>query len=134
MPRRALVTLTVKGWTGWTPEQPPARSQLLEVTRGASLTPASVQIPSEPYAISVEAIGPDRITVTFSGMVMENPDGTIPLSAPPSGRCMIQLRRCMRLATPTLDGGTLLSLTLERIVEPTPELSPEPPPPPIPSE
>ena len=106
----------------------------MEVVRGTRLTPASVQIPSDAYAISVDAVGPDHITVTYSGMVMRNPDDTIPLSAPPTGRCMIQIRHCMRLATPTMDGGTLVALTLERIVEPTPEPTPEPPPPPIPPE
>src|ERR1035441_5603169 len=117
MPRRAVVTITVKGWTGWTREQPQAKSQLLDVGRGTSLTPASVGIPSDPYEISVESIGFDRITVIYRGVVMENSNGTIPLDAPQLGRCMIQIRHCMRLATATMDGGTLIGLTLERIVD-----------------
>ncbi len=53
--------------------------------------------------------------VTYSGVVMENSDGTIPLDAPRRGRCLIQIQHCMRLATATMDGGTLIALTLDRI-------------------
>ena len=116
MRERALITIVVQGWTGWTKEQPQAQSRQLEVARGFRLTPATVGIESSDYVISVDSIGADQIMVSYSGMVMKNPSGTINLSAPRQGRCMIKVQHCMRLATPTMDGGTTVAVTLDKIV------------------
>jgi hypothetical protein len=115
MSKRALVTIVVKGWTGWTKDQPEAQSRQLEVEAGYKLMPATVGIESAEYAISVDSVGSDQIT--YSGVVMENSDGTINLTAPRQGRCLIKIRHRLRLATATMDAGTSISLTLEAIVE-----------------
>jgi hypothetical protein len=117
MSKRALVTIVVKGWTGWTKDQPEAQSRQLEVEAGYKLTPATVDLESAEYMISVDSVGPDQIIVTYSGVVMENADGTINLTAPRQGRCLIKIRHRLRLATATMDAGTSISLTLEAVVE-----------------
>jgi hypothetical protein len=87
------------------------------VEAGHKLTPATLGIASDGYEISVDSVESDRITVTYTGVVMENPNHTIPLDAPRRGRCMIQIRHCMRLSTATMDAGTSIALTLERIID-----------------
>ena len=98
-------------------EQPKAKSVQLEVESGTKLTPTTVGIESAAYEISVDSVASDRIVVSYSGVVMENADGTVNLSAPRQGRCMIRIQHCMRLATATMDAGTSISLTLDRIME-----------------
>jgi hypothetical protein len=117
MSKRALVTIVVKGWTGWTKDQPEAKSRQLEVEAGDKFTPSTVGIESGEYTISVDSVGSDQIMVTYSGVVMENADGTINLTAPRQGRCLIKIRHRLRLTTATMDAGTSISLTLEAIVE-----------------
>jgi hypothetical protein len=117
MSQRAVATIVVKGWSGWTKEQPEAKSRQLEVAPGDKLTPATIGIESAGYEITVDSVGSDRIMVTYSGVVMQNADGTINLAAPRKGRCMIQVQHCMRLATATMDAGTSIALSLDRIVE-----------------
>ncbi len=115
MPRSAHVTLVVKGWTGWSVEQPKAKSQQLAVQPGQKLTPAAVGIESSEYSITVDFVGFNHILVTYSGVVMDNPNGTINLAAPRQGRSIIYLQHCLRLSTPTMDGGNSIALTLDRI-------------------
>jgi hypothetical protein len=116
MPRTANVTLVVKGWTGWTREQPPSKSAQLAVQPGQKLTPALAGIESSHYEITIEFVGFNHILVTYSGVVLENSDGTINLRAPQQGRCIIHLQHSLRLATATLDGGTTLALSLDSII------------------
>jgi hypothetical protein len=115
MSPQALVTIAVKGWSGWTKEQPKSKALQLTVQAGQKLTPASIGIASDEYEIAVNSIGADQMLVSYSGVVMENADGTIPLMAPRQGRCLIKVRHCMRLATATMDAGTSIALTLERV-------------------
>lgn len=82
---------------------------------GDKLTPEVVGIAGGGYEITVESVSADRIVVAYSGMVMDNSNGTINLTAPRQGRCMIQIAHCMRLSTPTMDGGTSVAVTLDRI-------------------
>jgi hypothetical protein len=89
----------------------------LTVKAGDRLTPETVGIEGGNYLITVDTVSPERIVVTYNGMVTENPDGTIDLAAPQRGRCLIQIRHRMKLATATMDGGVKLSVTLERIEE-----------------
>jgi hypothetical protein len=98
-------------------QRPEAQSRQLEVEAGYKLMPATVGIESADYVISVDSVGSDQIIVTYSGVVMENGDGTINLTAPRQGRCLIKIRHRLRLATATMDAGTSISLTLEAIVE-----------------
>src|SRR4051812_6074630 len=117
MPRRAHVTVVVQGWTGWTREQPPQQSREMMVERGQRLSPETVGIASEGYDISIDAIGPAHVMVTYRGMVMQNDGGTINLAAPKEGRCIIRTQHCMGLSTPTMDGGTSVSVTLNSVEE-----------------
>jgi hypothetical protein len=121
MVRSAQVTIAVQGWTGWSVEQPQAKSVQLTVHRGQLLTPETVGIESAMYHISVDSIGPDFMMVTYHGLVMENPDHTINLSALQTGRCLIKIRHCMRLVTATMDGGTKVAVTLDSVESPISE-------------
>jgi hypothetical protein len=47
--------------------------------------------------------------------VIENPNGTVSLFGPYSGRFVLQPGQSIKLATPTLDGGTHLFLRLDAI-------------------
>ncbi len=87
----------------------------LTVQSGQLLTPETVGIESAAYRISVDSIGPDFIMVTYHGVVMENPDRTIDMFAPRTGRCVIKVRHCMRLVTATTDAGTTVAVTVESV-------------------
>ncbi len=117
MPRHARITIAVKGWTGWSVEQPATKSVELTVSAGQALTPATVGIESFPYTLFVESVGAQHIMVTYGRMVMMNHDGTINLSAPTRGRCLIKVGCCLKLASPTMDAGTTISVTLSAVEE-----------------
>jgi hypothetical protein len=89
----------------------------LTLNRGDLLTPATLGVHGDSYSISVDQIGPAHILVTYGGFVLENEDGTIPLSASFTGQCLIRIRHSMRLATPSMDAGTTVALTLESVEE-----------------
>jgi hypothetical protein len=63
----------------------------------------------------VESVRADQVTLCYSGVVMENEEGTIPLSAPRTRRCLLSIGQCVRLATPTMDGGRVIAVTLDRV-------------------
>ena len=120
--RTALVTFQATSWSGWDRESYPiVTSAKLKVTKGAALTPvtlgfkASEEVTCLFYEVLVERIVEDRVLFAFRNVVIENPDGTINLSGPQTGKFILRRGETMKLATPTMDAGTSVTVTLEEI-------------------
>jgi hypothetical protein len=47
--------------------------------------------------------------------VIDNPDGTVNLSAARTGKFILRRGETMKLSTPTMDAGTGVSVTLDEI-------------------
>jgi hypothetical protein len=63
----------------------------------------------------VERIVEDRVGFAYRNLVIENPNGTINLTAPQTGRFILRRGETMKLATATMDAGTSVKLTLDEI-------------------
>jgi hypothetical protein len=123
MGRKATLTMKDRGWTGWVREQPAEESLQLAVTEGNVLSHAifggAHEEPSEDscmfYKLVVERITAEQVCFTYHGVVITNPGGGINLSAEPSGRFWLGLGRSKELATPTMDGGIIITVTVDAI-------------------
>jgi hypothetical protein len=122
--RTALVTFQATNWSGWERESYSiVTSAQLKVTKGMALTPVTLgfkaadyeQIQCLFYEVLVERIVEDRVLFGYRNVVIENPDGTMNLSAPQSGRFILRPGESMRLCTPTMDAGTSVMVTLNEI-------------------
>jgi hypothetical protein len=115
MLEQALFTIEIRPWSGWTPEQSHPTTLHVHARAGQKINPNTLGITCGGFEITVESVEATQVVVTYRGVVMENSDGTIPLSAHPSGRQFLWLGRRLQLATPTMDAGTSIALTLDDI-------------------
>jgi hypothetical protein len=125
MDRRALVTFQATSWSGWDREgYSIVTSAQLKVTKGMALNPTTLgfrkeaydEIPSLFYEVRVERIVVDRVLFEYRNVVVANPDGTINLSAPNTGKFILRSGETMKLSTPTMDAGTSIAVTLDEII------------------
>jgi len=122
--RRALVTLEATAWSGWDPDgYSIVTSAKLRVAKGSVLSPETlgharagfVGVEFLFYEVQVERVVVDQVQFLYKKLVIANPGGTINLTAPASGQFILKPRESMRLATPTMDGGTSVVVTLHEI-------------------
>jgi len=124
--RNARLTLRLQGWTGWSRTQPPAESVVVEARRGQVLGPAAFGIGGPDLEAFGSVFGcqirlmtllEDRAFFEYQRLVIKNADGSINLSAPAAGTFLLKPGQHVDLATPTMDGGLLLCVTLNSIDE-----------------
>ncbi|HEY1756975.1 MAG TPA: hypothetical protein VGG72_16495 [Bryobacteraceae bacterium] len=123
MGRRARVTFQTKVWMGEHEGYSIVTSAELWVDKGRALTPETLggrkadytALPFLFYEVLVESIVVDRVGFSYRNLVIENPNGTINLSAPNSGRFILRPGGSMALATPIMDGGISVTVTLGEI-------------------
>jgi hypothetical protein len=122
--RKALVTLRATAWSGWDQDgYSIVTSAQLRVKKGKYLNPETLGQKRSDYAeveclfyeVLVETIVEDRVAFAYRNLVIKNPDGTVNLTAPNSGRFTLRPGNSMSLATPTMDAGTSVMLTLDEI-------------------
>jgi len=98
-------------------------SAQLRVTKGKALPPETLGHKRSDYAeveclfyeVLVETIVEDRVAFTYRNLVIKNPDGTVNLTAPNSGRLILRPGNSMNLTTPTMDAETSVMVTLDDI-------------------
>ena len=112
LPEKALLTVEVRGWTGWSRAQPKPAVRNVVARAGERIDPEVLDIPGGGYEIVFLSMDWKEITLTYRGVVVTNHDGTINLSAPLTGRAVIKVNHSLKLATPTMDGGTVVTVTL----------------------
>jgi hypothetical protein len=127
--RRALITFQTTSWSGWVAPGPEGdgysivTSAQLWVAKGRALNAETLGARKSDYAdvqclfyeVLVEGIVQDRVGFAYRNLVIENPDGTVNLSAPTSGRFVLRTGNSMMLATATMDAGTSVTVTLDEI-------------------
>ena len=122
--RTALVTFQATNWSGWDRDgQSIVTSAQLSVSKGSALNPETLGKRRSYYAkvgclfyeALVERIVEDRVGFAYRNLLINNPHGTINLSAPNSGRFTLRRGEAMRLSTPTIDAGTGVTVTLDEI-------------------
>jgi hypothetical protein len=122
--RTALVTFQATSWSGWDRDgYSIVTSAQLRVTKGKALNPETLgknksdyaEVESLSYEVLVERIVEDRVGFAFRNLVIKNPDSTINLSAPSTGRFTLRPGNSMDLGTPTIDAGTSVKVTLDEI-------------------
>jgi hypothetical protein len=124
MDRRALVTFQASTWSGWDREgYSIVTSAQLKVTKWMALNPMTLgfrkadydKVPALFYEVLVERIVEDRVQFGYRNVVVKNPDGTINLSGPQTGKVILRRGETIKLATQTMDVGTSISVTLDEI-------------------
>lgn len=122
--RTALVTLQETSWSGWGGDgYSIMTSATLRLKKGSALTPETLGKRKSDYAaveflfyeVLVERIVEDRVGFAYRDLVIENPDGTVNLTAPRTGKFILRRGESMKLDTPTMDMGTGVSVTLNDI-------------------
>ncbi len=121
MEHKAQITLQATHWSGWDPDgYSIVTSAKLWVQKGRVLSPATLGhagAVTDPmsYEIVVDHMVADRVGFAFRGLVIDNPDGTINLTAPNSGHFILRCGETKELSTPTMDAGTSVSVTVHEI-------------------
>jgi len=122
--RAALVTFKATAWSGWSSENYSiVTSAQLKVAKGTVLSPRTLgfkktdhdETGSFSYEFKVERIVDDRVQFEYRNVVVKNPDGTINLTAPTTGRFILRRGETMKLSTPTMDAGIGVTVTLDEI-------------------
>ena len=122
--RTALVTFQATSWSVWETENYPiVTSAQLTVAKGMVLSPITLGFSKSSYdkpgclfyEVRAERIVEDRVQFEYRNIVVENPDGTINLSAPTAGRFILRRGETMKLGTPTMDAGTGVTVSLDEI-------------------
>jgi hypothetical protein len=98
-------------------------SDLTRSPSGFALTPETLgrsrseyaEVESLFYEVLVERIVEDRVGFAYRSLVIKNPDGRVNMSAPQSGRFILQPGNSKKLCTPTMDAGTNVTVTLDEI-------------------
>jgi hypothetical protein len=120
--RMAVVTLQATAWSGWVADgYSIVTSAKLRVAKGRALTPETLGKSKSDYAeascmfyeVMVERIVEDRVAFAYRNLVIDNPSGTINLSAPNSGKFILRCGESKKLSTPTMDAGISVMVTLE---------------------
>lgn len=123
MGRRARVKFQTQVWMGEHDGYSIMTSAELWVDKGRTLSPetlgesrsAYAQVQGLFYEVLVERIVEDRVGFAYRNLVIKNPNGTVNLSAPQSGTFILRSGMSAMLATPTLDAGTSVTVTLDEI-------------------
>jgi hypothetical protein len=124
MTTQALITLTESHWSGWNggsvtdPESAQVwageKTILSPETLGHS-QPDYAGSGSLFYEFVVERIIADVVVFAFRNLVVENKGGGINLSGPTSDKFILRWGETKRLATPTMDGGTSVAVTVNEM-------------------
>lgn len=116
---RAQVTFQATNWSGWDPDGYSIVTYAkLFVAKGSRLNPATLGLHGEDglfYELEIERIVDGRVLFQHRNLVIQNPDGTINLSAPRTGHFILRAGEAMLLSTATMDAGTSISVTVEEI-------------------
>ncbi len=116
---KAKLKFYVKPWTGWTEKQPEDKELEFEIAEGEILqaTPRVLEgLNNDLYLLTVNIANSGQVKVAYKGLTIEKQDGTVSiLNAPRAGSVDLQLEEPMRFATPTMDGGTHIIISLEEI-------------------
>jgi hypothetical protein len=124
MDHKVQITFQATAWSGWDPDgYSIVTSAKLWAEKGRALNSAtlghSTSSADEPgpmsYEVLVEHIFADRVGFAYRRLVIDNPDGTINLTAPNFGRFILRLGETKNLSTPTMDAGISVSVTLNDI-------------------
>jgi hypothetical protein len=67
------------------------------------------------YEFVVERIVNDVVVLAHRNLVVDNPGGGINLTAPTSGKFILRWGETKNLSTPTMDGGTSVSVTVNEM-------------------
>jgi hypothetical protein len=113
IPEIATFIIEVKNWTGWSEDQPEPTTLRCSARRGEKLPLNRVGVVSDGYEVSVFYLGAGVATLAYGGLVVMNRDGSINLGGPTDGIQTLRISECLQLGTPTMDGGTTISLTLD---------------------
>lgn len=125
MDRKADITLQDEGWSGWVRDAVPVvHTARVTVAQGTVLSAATLheersgpeEVGSMSYEVTVERIDAERVGFLYRRLVISNPDGTINLTAPSTGRFVLGFGESTQLVTPTMDAGIHVSITLHEIV------------------
>lgn len=121
---KVQITFQATAWSGWDPDgYSIVTSAKLWAEKGRALTPATLGHSASDaeatgsmfYEVLVEHIVADRVGFAYRRLVIDNPDGTINLSAPNSGQFVLRRGETKKLSTPTMDAGTNVLVTLNDI-------------------
>jgi hypothetical protein len=124
MSTKALVTLLETHWSGWQPGgYTNSTSAQVWAEERAKLSPETLghKKPDSPdfadsfYEVVVDRIVADVVAFAYRNLVVDNPDGTINLSAPRSGTFILRWGQTKKLSTPTMDAGTSVAITVNEI-------------------
>jgi hypothetical protein len=124
MDRKATITFTNIEWSGWDPEGYAintwatfrvAQGKVLHRVALGAAPDGPMEENSLGYEVLVERIVADRVGFAYRGLVITNNDGTINLTAPNTGRFILQCGETRNLATPTMDAGTTVTIRLDNI-------------------
>ena len=122
MSRKAIITLEQKNWSGWDGGSVKTWSRRLQALRGQALRPECLGLGDDRrdpmgYEVLVEVIAETYVRCFYQRLVIDNPDGTIDLTAVPHGRFVLHPGEHVKLSTPTMDAGTGVIITLDKIRE-----------------
>ena len=84
------------------------------VDAAAQMTDTLLNVELVKY-FAAESIVQDRVGCVYRNLITRNLNGTVNLSAPPSGRFILQPGNSMMLATAMLDAGTSVTVALDEI-------------------
>lgn len=116
---KAKLKFYVKPWTGWTEKQPENRELEFEISEGEILqaTPKVLEgLNNDLYLLTTNITNSGQVKVAYKGLTVEKQDGTASiLNAPRAGSVDLQVGEPIRFATPTMDGGTHVAITLIEI-------------------
>jgi hypothetical protein len=117
--RSAVVTLQASHWSGWDANGYTIVTYAkLRVEKGKILCPqtlGSKETGALFYEVTVERIVEDRVGFAFRNLVIDNPNGTINLTAPREGRFILTPGETKKLSTPTMDAGISVHVHLHEI-------------------
>jgi|SRR5580658_5622663 hypothetical protein len=123
MEKMALITFQDTVWSGEHDGYSIVTSAQLWVEKGKVLTPETLgkskanytEVECLFYEVQVERIVVDRVGFAYRKLVIKNANGTVNLSAPQSGMFILRPGNSTTLATPTLDAGTSVTVSLDEI-------------------
>jgi hypothetical protein len=122
--KRALITLQATSWSGWDREgYSIVTSAQLWVEKGRTLNPETLgarkadytKVSCLFYEVLVERIVEGKAGFAYRNLVIANPNGTVNLGGPTSGRFILQPGESMKLRSATMDMGTTVTVSLHEI-------------------
>jgi hypothetical protein len=127
---KALITLRETQWSGWIPggHTSTISAQVWAEARTV-LSPETVGHPKSRsaraecwfYEVVIDRIVADIVVFAYRNLVVANPGGGINLTAPTRDRFILRWGETKSLATPTMDAGIGVEITLNEIRAATPE-------------